>query len=233
MCVLSVLPLGAEGGKPKAGQSSGEDPKAKPFFCDNSANENATDWILGQLSKRTCFAPGLHVSPLLRSSTLPCHPVHGAVSVSHTDPWRCHEAAPRVQNRKSACTATFLRLGIVTDPRNRKLGRKSAGGLLQSGCFRLCGGRGESLIAKKLQKRSDFCFCGRWIAAAGQISQGWIAAAGQIAHRAGPAWGRIRPHPFCCAFCLRRCYSLCNGMRAFFGWLQRCGVDCMWGFRCA
>ena len=190
------------GGKPKADQPSGEDPKAKPFFCDNSANKNATDWILGQLSKRTCFAPGLHALPLLRSSTLPCRPVHGAVSVSrasprcrirvprqsmapypcsmpihsgvsvfHTDPWRCHEAVPRVQNRKSACSATFLRLGIATDPCNRRLGRKSAGGLLQSGCFRLCGGRGESLIAKKLQKRSDFCFCGRWIATAGQISQ--------------------------------------------------------------
>ena len=107
-------------------------------------------------------------------STVPCPcsmPIHGVVSALHADPWRCHEAAPRVQSRKSACTATFLRLGIVTDPCNRRLGRKSAGGLLQNGSFRLCGGRGESLIAKKLQKRSDFCFCGRWIAAAGQISQ--------------------------------------------------------------
>ena len=176
----------------------------------------------------------------------PCPtPIHGVVSVFHADPCRCHEAVPRVQNRKSACSAT-LRLGIVTDPCNRRLGRKSAGGLLQSGCFRLCGGRGESLIAKKLQKRSDFCFCGRWIAAAGQISQradrcgGADVAKGgspqrgrlrkELVQRGG---GRIRPHPFCCAFCLRRCYSLCNGMRAFFGWLQRCGVDCMWGFRCA
>lgn len=155
----------------------------------------------------------------------PCPtPVHGAVSVLHTDPWRCHEAAPRVQNRKSAFSATFLRLGIATDPCNRRLGRKSAGGLLQSGCFRLCGGRGESLITKKLQKRSDFCFCGRWIAAAGQISQGWIATVGQIAQRAGSAWERICPHPFCCALCLRRCYSLCNGMRAFF-WL----APALWG----
>lgn len=232
------------GGKPKAGQSSGEDPKAKPFFCDNSANKNVTDWISGQLSVRACFLSRLHVSPLLRLSTPPrvilttapysCPtPICGAASVFHTDPCRCHEAVPRVQNRKSACSATFLRLGIATDPCNRRLDRKSAGGLLQSGCFRLCGGRGESLIAKKLQKRSDFCFCGRWIAAAGRYRKGRIVAAGQIAQRVGSAWGRIRPHPFCCAFCLRRCYSLCNGMRAFFGWLQRCGVDCMWGFRCA
>ena len=52
---------------------------------------------------------------------------------------------------------------------------------------------------KKLQKRSDFCFCGRWIAAAGQIPQrvdrrsgggsrkGRVAAAGQIIQRAGSA----------------------------------------------
>ena len=113
----------------------------------------------------------------------PCSmPIHSGVSVFHTDPWRCHEAVPRVQNRKSACSATFLRLGIATDPCNRRLGRKSAGGLLQSGCFRLCGGRGESLIAKKLQKRSDFCFCGRWIAAAGQIAQRVGSALGVSAH---------------------------------------------------
>ena len=168
MCVLPVSPLGAEG-QAEAGQSSGEDPKAKPFFCDNSANENATDWILDQLPVQACFLSRLHVSPLLRLSTPPCHPDHGAVSVFHTDPCRCHEAVPRVQNRKSACSATFLRLGIATDPCNRRLDRKSAGGLLQSGCFRLCGGRGESLIAKKLQKRSDFCFCGRRIAITGRI----------------------------------------------------------------
>lgn len=125
----------------------------------------------------------------------PCSiPIHVVVSVSHADPCRCHEAVPRVQNRKSACSATFLRLGIATDPCNRRLGRKSAGGLLQSGCFRLCGGRGESLIAEKLQKRSDFCFCGRWIAAAGQISQradrcggadcakSWFSVGGVSAH---------------------------------------------------
>lgn len=124
----------------------------------------------------------------------PCPaPVHGAVSVFHTDPWRCHEAVPRVQNRKSACSATFLRLGIVTDPCNRRLGRKSAGGLLQSGCFRLCGGRGESLIAKKLQKRSDFCFCGRWIAAAGQISQRADRCGGaDVAKGGSPQRGRLR-----------------------------------------
>lgn len=189
---------------------------------------------------RCFFAPQPpHVIPT--TVPYPCSmPIHGAASVFHTDPWRCHEAVPRVQNRISACSATFLRLGIAADPCNRRLGRKSAGGLLQSGCFRLCGGRGESLIAKKLQKRSDFCFCGRWVAAAGQIAQRdgtlqWSRSPqrGRLRKELVQRGGRIRPHPFCCAFCLRRCYSLCNGMRAFFGWLQRCGVDCMWGFRCA
>ena len=77
----------------------------------------------------------------------------------------------RAQKQKIGRAATFLRLGIATDPSNRRLDRKSAGGLLQSGYFSLCRGGGEPLIAKKLQKRSDFCFCGRWIAAAGQIPQ--------------------------------------------------------------
>lgn len=103
------------------------------------------------------------------------------------------------RNRKLACAATFLRLGIATDPSNRRLDRKSAGGLLQSGYFSLCRGGGEPLIAKKLQKRSDFCFCGKWIAAAGAdpakdgpsqrggSRKGRVAAAGQILRRAGSA----------------------------------------------
>lgn len=57
----------------------------------------------------------------------------------------------------------------------------------------------EGAETEKLQKRSDFCFCGRWIAAAGQIPQrvdrrsgggsrkGRVAAAGQIIQRAGSA----------------------------------------------
>ena len=134
----------------------------------------------------------------------------------------------RPRNRKLARAATFLRLGIATDPSNRRLDRKSAGGLLQSGYFSLCRGGGEPLIAKKLQKRSDFCFCGRWIAAAGQIPQRVdrrsgggsckrrTVAAGRITEREGCRSGadhtkgwfsakrRVRSHPFCYALCLRR-----------------------------
>ena len=129
--------------------------------------------------------------------------IHGAVSVSHADLWRCIRApyrsmalprsCPEGSKQKIGLFCNFLRLGIVTDPCNRRLGRKSAGGLLQSGCFRLCGGRGESLIAKKLQKRSDFCFCGRWIAAAGQISQrADRCGVGDVTKGGSPQRGRLR-----------------------------------------
>lgn len=62
--------------KAKAQSLKSEDPnpKAKPFFCDNSANEGAMDWILGQLPKRACFPPGLHALLLLRSSAPPVPP---------------------------------------------------------------------------------------------------------------------------------------------------------------
>lgn len=41
-------------------------PKAKPFLFDNSANENAIDWILDQLPERTRFVPRLYALPLFR-----------------------------------------------------------------------------------------------------------------------------------------------------------------------
>ena len=104
MCITGFAAWG-RGGKPKAGQPSGEDPKAKPSFCDNSANKNVTDWISGQLSVRACFLSRLHVSLLLRPSTpcvipttvpYPCSmPIRGAASVSHADLWRCIRAPYR------------------------------------------------------------------------------------------------------------------------------------------
>lgn len=175
----------------------------------------------------------------------PCHPVHGAVSVFHADPWRCHEAVPRVQNRKSARSATFLRLGITTDPSNRRSGCKSAGGLLQIGSFPLCRGREESAIAIKLQKRSDFCFCGKQIAITGRIPKradrcsgadraaGRDAAVGQIAQRAGSAWDASAHIHFAALFACSDATVCVTDRAPFWGWLQRCGVDCMWGFRCA
>lgn len=77
----------------------------------------------------------------------------------------------RAQKQKIGPCCNFFAIRDCYGSSNRRLDRKSAGGLLQSGFFSLCRGGGEPLIAKKLQKRSDFCFCGRWIAAAGQIIQ--------------------------------------------------------------
>jgi hypothetical protein len=66
---------------------------------------------------------------------------------------------PRGQKtKKLAWIATFLRLGIVARLQNTDLQRKTAGNQLRDSLFPLYGGEKESLIAKKLQKRPDFCF---------------------------------------------------------------------------
>lgn len=52
----------------------------------------------------------------------------------------------------------FLRLGIVARFQDTDRQRKTAGNQLRNSLFPLCGGEKEPLIAKKLQKRPDFCF---------------------------------------------------------------------------
>ena len=67
---------------PKANNPKGkgsEPPKAKPFLFDNSANENAIDWILDQLPERTRFVPRLYALPLFASWT--SRPPHSAVAL--------------------------------------------------------------------------------------------------------------------------------------------------------
>lgn len=57
---------------PKANKSKGEgsEPqKQNRFFSDNSANENAINWILDQLPERTRFVPRLYALPLFASWT--------------------------------------------------------------------------------------------------------------------------------------------------------------------
>ena len=134
----------------------------------------------------------------------------------------------RAQKQKIGPCCNFFAIRDCYGSLQPQADRKSAGGLLQSGYFPLCRGGGEPLIAKKLQKRSDFCFCGRWIAAAGQIPQRVdrrsgggsckrrTVAAGRIPEREGCRSGadhtkgwfsakrRVRSHPFCYALCLRR-----------------------------
>lgn len=86
-------------------------PKAKPFLFDNSANENAIDWTLDQLSEQTRFVPRLYALPLFRPSSLsvPVSPCLGCracapwryeavlvpAAALHANPWRRHsDAAP-------------------------------------------------------------------------------------------------------------------------------------------
>lgn len=62
-------------------------PKAKPFRFDNSANENAIDWILDQLPERTRFVSRLHALPLLHFSSFFApvpHPPSRAAPVPHS-----------------------------------------------------------------------------------------------------------------------------------------------------
>lgn len=69
-------------------------PKAKPFLFDNSANENAIDWTLDQLSERTRFVPRLYALPLFRLFDF--SPPHSAVALRqrHLAAFALH-AAPR------------------------------------------------------------------------------------------------------------------------------------------
>lgn len=52
---------------------------------------------------------------------------------------------------------------------------KSAGNRLHDGLFSLCGDGRESVIAKMLQKRLNFCFYDGWIASTGRYRNGyWV-----------------------------------------------------------
>ena len=61
-------------------------PKAKPFRFDNSANENAIDWILDQLPERTRFVSRLHALPLLHFSSFSAPVPHSAMTLHVVTP---------------------------------------------------------------------------------------------------------------------------------------------------
>lgn len=67
---------------------------------------------------------------------------------------------PGPRNRKSAQIATFLRLRIVEELQIADRGPKTRQIDLFGGSFPPCGDARASAIAKKLQKKADFCFCG-------------------------------------------------------------------------
>ena len=100
----------------------------------------------------------------------------------------------------------FLRLRIVSGVPNRALRRKSAGNWPCGGPFLLCGDGRESVIAKKLQKRLNFCFHDGWIASMGGYRNGRIVTTGQIAQMCGFSLAASRPG---LGFPIRRSDSLC------------------------
>ena len=100
-------------------------------------------------------------------------------------PNRHPKAAPRVQKQKSRHFCNFFAIADCCDLPNCGLRRKSAGKLVADGLFSLCGDGRESVIAKKLQKRLDFCFHDGWIAPTGRYRNGRIAATRQIMQMCG------------------------------------------------
>lgn len=62
------------------------------------------------------------------------------------------------QRQKTGLDCNFFAIRDCARFKNTDLQRKTAGNQLRDSLFPLYGGEKESLIAKKLQKRPDFCF---------------------------------------------------------------------------
>lgn len=93
-------------------------------------------------------------------------PRFGAAQAPSRTPHRAHLAystalklplGPR--NKKSAQTATFLRLAIVPNPPIANRGIKTQAIGRAAAYYHPAATKKEPLIAKKLQKCRDFCFC--------------------------------------------------------------------------
>ena len=79
------------------------------------------------------------------------------------------------RNKNLDIFATFFAIADCCELPNCGLRRKSAGNRLHDGLFSLCGDGRESVIAKKLQKRLNFCFHDGWIAPTGRFRNGyWV-----------------------------------------------------------
>ena len=87
-------------------------------------------------------------------------------------PNRHPKAAPRVQKQKSRDFCNFFAIADCCELPSCGLRRKSAGNRLHDGLFSLCGDGRESVIAKKLQKRLNFCFRDGRIASTGRYRNG-------------------------------------------------------------
>ena len=105
------------------------------------------------------------------------------------------------QKQKCGPKCNFFAIRDCRGAPKRGFRPKNAANRPQNGSFPLCEGRRESLIAKKLQNSSDFCFCNIQIAATEQIPRirnGQIAITGQILpirNRRIATIGQIPPIP--------------------------------------
>ncbi len=121
-------------------------------------------------------------------------------------PNRHPKAVPRVQKQKSRHFCNFFAIADCCELPNCGLRRKSAGNRLHDGLFSLCGDGRESVIAKKLQKRLNFCFHDGRIAPTGRYRNGRIAETGQIMQMCGFSLAASRPG---LGLPIRRSGSLC------------------------
>lgn len=67
-------------------------------------------------------------------------------------------ATPEAKKQKIGLDCNFFAIRDCARFQNTDRQRKTAGNQLRDSLFPLYGGEKESLIAKKLQKRPDFCF---------------------------------------------------------------------------
>ena len=79
------------------------------------------------------------------------------------------------RNKNLDIFATFLRLRIVASFPIADWGAKAQVNRFHGGMFSLCGDGREPVIAKKLQKRLNFCFRYGWITPTGGYRNGYWA----------------------------------------------------------
>lgn len=102
-----------------------------------------------------------HIDPRRRTCATPCcqaprRSQHRARSTS--PPRHCSRAAGSLETKKVIKIATFLRLAIAADVQITNRAPKMKQNDRSVPHFHFAGDEKEPLIAKKLQKRQDFCF---------------------------------------------------------------------------
>ena len=105
---------------------------------------------------KACFSASLFIFVLIRYAHSECRRVRLG-KICPTEPfWKA-------RNKNAARIATFLRLRIVTGHQSTDFSTKTQQIDHETAQFRFAKTKGGSVIAKKLQKRSIFCFRDRRI----------------------------------------------------------------------